>query len=133
MMKSKTITVLKCEPGKHPEVCTIDNTLDSLYYHTNCNCVQCIDLDGHTTIVCDDEAKLKSNTLPNRELGWDVIFGTFLIVGFDASSGDFCSLTKGSLNKYSKKFYNYIHTEGLEPSDFDDLRDATCRVFFTTF
>lgn len=132
MAKSKTITVLKCEPGKHPEVCTIGNTLESLYRHTNCNCVQCIDLDGHTTIVCDDEAKLKSNTLPNRELGWDVIFGPFLIVGY-TRSGNFCSLSEKAIKKYSEKFYDYIHTDGLEPSDFDELREATCRVYFTAW
>ena len=40
----------------------------------------------------------------NRDIGHDIIAGTFLILGDDSVSGDFKSLTNEQINKYKKVF-----------------------------
>ena len=40
----------------------------------------------------------------NRDIGHDIIAGTFFIAGFDDETGDFKSLTKEQIDKYKKRF-----------------------------
>ena len=102
------MTVLVVEPGKKPYVKSIpsglaslqkevDGYIEAIYPWTNDPCA----------IVCDEEAKLKGKPL-NRALRnedgaiYDIIAGTFLIVGLDEDG--FISLETKYINKYSKVF-----------------------------
>ncbi len=47
----------------------------------------------------------------NRDIGYDIIAGTFIIVGDDYENGDFKSLTKEQVEKYKNRFNEKSITE----------------------
>ena len=62
-----------------------------------------VDNDESALLICNEEGKLIN--LPfNREIGHDVIAGTFLIVGDDQLTGEDVSLTNTQIEKYKKRF-----------------------------
>ena len=104
----KDITVLVIEPEKTPYVKTLPSGLASLQQEVG-GYIQAIFPweDDHCCIVCDEEAKLKHspyNRVLRDEDGdiYDVIAGTFLIVGLGVDS--FVSLESSCIQKYSELF-----------------------------
>ena len=54
-------------------------------------------------IICNEEGKYNGMG-PNREVGRDIIFGPFLIVGDDYEQGETISLTDEQVSKYKEIF-----------------------------
>lgn len=54
-------------------------------------------------IICNEEGKINGMG-PNREVGRDIIFGPFLIVGDDAELGESRSLTDEQISKFKDMF-----------------------------
>lgn len=54
-------------------------------------------------IICNEEGKINGMG-PNREVGRDIIFGPFLIVGDDANIGENTSLTDEQITKFKDMF-----------------------------
>lgn len=87
-----------------PEEIEISNNLSSLqkavdglieyYYIPNID---------DAVIICNEEGKINGMG-PNREVGRDIIFGPFLIVGDDAEIGENRSLTDEQISKYKEMF-----------------------------
>ena len=97
------IRVLKVEPNKLPEEINIQNTLkakqdvvggDIEYTY--------LENDENVAIICNECGKLEG--LPyNRDIGHDIIAGTFLIVR-DEDTGEDRSLLDEQIEKYKKQF-----------------------------
>ena len=62
-MKEKQITVLKVEPHKHPEVCILENDLDSLQKAVSIGAdyqglIEIFGIDDDVAVLSNEEAKL---------------------------------------------------------------------------
>ena len=84
-MKEQHIKALKIAPMERPEICYLENKLESLQKAVSIGAeyvelIEIIDLDERTCIVCNEEGKL-INLMPNRRLGDDIICGVSYIVG----------------------------------------------------
>lgn len=107
------INVLIVEPNKLPYEKEIPNTLESKQEIVG-GLIECTGIieDKDVVIICNEEGKLLN--LPfNRDIGHDIIAGTFIIAGDDYINGDFKSLTKEQIKKYKEKFNekSITHTE----------------------
>lgn len=116
-MKEKTIRVLKVEPKKLPEVCELENNLDTLQVAVSIGAdykglIEIINLNEDTCILCNEEGKL-IGLEPNRRLGKDVLCGVFYVTGQD-DEGNLTSLNKGAMKFYSEYFKNIEH---INPED----------------
>lgn len=100
------INILIVEPYKLPYEKKIPNTLEAKQKEVD-GYIECVDLleDDSVSVICNEDAKLKDLPL-NRDIDYDIISGTFIVVGFDATSGEFISLTKEQIEKYKKRFDN---------------------------
>ncbi len=101
------IKVLVIEPEKKPCVKWIENSLKSLQNEVG-GCIQAVyPWNDLAAIVADDEGKLNGKPLNRALLDedgriYDIISGTFLIVGLEEES--FCSLTDEQAEKFAKLF-----------------------------
>ncbi len=107
------INVLIVEPNELPYEKEIPNTLKAKQNIVGglIECTGMID-DPDVILIMNEEGKI--NHLPfNRDIGYDIIAGTFIIVGDDIENGDFKSLTKEQVEKYKKRFdkQSIIETE----------------------
>lgn len=102
-MQRKLRTLLVKE-NSLPEEIELSNNLSSLqeavdglieYYYIP-------DVDD-AVIICNEEGKINGMG-PNREVGRDIIFGPFLIVGDDPEIGENRSLTDEQISKYKEMF-----------------------------
>ena len=94
------IRVLKIEPGTAPEIVTMPNMLDAFQAAVG-GYIETVGLDANVALVCNEKGKLIG--LPaNRQVGGDIIAGTFLIVG--AEYGEFCSLSDADAAHYAEQF-----------------------------
>lgn len=98
---------LKClyiEPNKLPKEIEIDNTLEAKQKLVDGN-IECVYLenDSDVVLICNEEGKINGME-PNRDIGYDIIFGSFLIVGDDYENGEFKSLTENQITKYKILF-----------------------------
>lgn len=102
-MQRKLRTLLVKE-NSLPEEIELSNNLSSLqeavdglieYYYIP-------DVDD-AVIICNEEGKINGMG-PNREVGRDIIFGPFLIVGDDSEIGENRSLTDEQISKYKEMF-----------------------------
>ena len=106
-MGTEKMKVLVVEPLKKPYVKEIDSGLASLQHEVGGYIEAIYPWEEMCSIVCDDEAKLKGAEL-NRALRdedgyiYDVVAGTFLIVGLSEDS--FTSLTEEQIQQFSEKF-----------------------------
>ncbi len=95
--------VLLIEPGRHPLLVDIKNDLKTLQEKVG-GLIEVIypftDLVG---LICNEEGKLLGLPLNRALADYDIIAGTFLIVGLNEDS--FCSLTPALIEKYRRKFY----------------------------
>lgn len=98
------IDVLIVEPNRLPYKDQIPNTLEAKQKIVEglIECVEPID-DETVCFICNEEGKL-NGSLPNRDIGYDILFGTFIIVGNDYENGDFKSLTDSQIKKYQDEF-----------------------------
>ena len=98
------IKCLLVEPYELPKEVIIDNTLE-VEQEILGGDIECVYLQNHNDIVliCNEEGKIKGMTL-NRDIGYDIIAGPFLIVGVDYDNEDFKSLTDNQILKYKKYF-----------------------------
>ena len=100
-MKEKRIKCLLVEPYKLPREIEIDNTLEAKQEIVN-GLIECVYFED-VIIICNEEGKINGMHW-NREIGSDIIFGPFLIVGDDPELGEDRSLTKEQIEKYKKIF-----------------------------
>lgn len=111
--------ILIVEPGKHPRETDIDGSLESLQKTVGGYIQAIYPFEDEVAVICDDEAKLKSDTQWNRILPetHDVIKGTFFIAGLGKE--DFTDLSAELTEKYKQRFWNielFIPTpNGLMP------------------
>ena len=98
--------ILIVEPGKHPRLADIDDSLESLQKTVGGYIEAIYPFEDEIAIICDEESKLKSDTEWNRllpETG-DVIKGTFIIAGL--GDEDFTDLSPRLIEKYKQRFWN---------------------------
>lgn len=100
----RKLRALLVKENKLPEEVEISNNLKSLqkavkglieYYY--------IPEMEDAVIICNEEGKINGMG-PNREVGRDIIFGPFLIVGDDPEIGENRSLTDDQISKYKEMF-----------------------------
>jgi hypothetical protein len=108
-MKEQHIKALKIAPMERPEICYLENKLESLQKAVSIGAdyvglIEIIDLDERTCIVCNEEGKL-INLMPNRRIGDDIICGVFYVTGQN-DEGDLTSLTDEQIEHYSEVFCN---------------------------
>jgi hypothetical protein len=108
-MKEHHIKALKVTPLERPEICYLENNLESLQKAASIGAeyvglIEIIDLDERACIVCNEEGKL-INLMPNRRLGDDIICGVFYVTGQN-DEGDLASLTDEQIEYYSEVFGN---------------------------
>ena len=107
---------LKCllvEPYELPKEIEIDNTLEAKQKLVGGYIEQAfLPKDDSVVLICNEEGKI-NGMKPNRDIGHDIIFGPFLIVGNDYENGDFKSLTENQILKYKMRFdkHSIIETE----------------------
>lgn len=113
------MNVLIVEPGKHPRLADIDDSLESLQKTVGGYIEAIYPFEDEIALICDEESKLKSDTEWNRllpETG-DVIKGTFIIAGL--GDEDFTDITPELAEKYKQRFWDielFIPTpNGLMP------------------
>lgn len=110
MAKEKEITVLVVEPQKHPHVETITNELKTLQKMVDGYIQILYPFDVPVGLVCNEEGKIHNLPL-NRALRdgsgrlYDIISGTFLVVGLDNEEGEIRSLTSEEMDVFKKWFH----------------------------
>lgn len=59
--------------------------------------------DENVVLICNEEGKINGMG-PNRDIGHDIIFGPFLIVGETSEDGEDRSLSEEQISKYKERF-----------------------------
>ncbi|MEG1309882.1 MAG: DUF3846 domain-containing protein [Bacilli bacterium] len=97
------IKALKVEPNKLPEEIIVQNTLKAKQAIVGGDIEYTyLENDESIAIICNECGKLDG--LPyNRDIGHDIIAGTFLIVR-DEDTGEDRSLLDEQIKKYKKRF-----------------------------
>ena len=99
----RSIKCLKVEPNKLPEEVTIPNTLKAKREIVGGDIEYAyIENDNSVVLICNEYGKLDGLTY-NRDIGYDVIAGPFLIVG-DEDTGEDRSLSDEQIKKYKNVF-----------------------------
>ena len=95
---------LLVRPYELPEEIELDNTLEAKQ-HLVGGYIECVypENDDSVVFVCNEEGKI-NGMKHNRDIGYDVIYGPFIILGDDYDNGDFKSLTDDQLLKYKMRF-----------------------------
>lgn len=109
-MKEERIKCLLVEPYKLPKEIEIDNTLEAKQKIVD-GLIECVYFND-VIIICNEEGKINGMT-PNRDIGSDIVFGPFLIVGDDYENGEFKSLTEKQIldNKIRFDENSIVRTE----------------------
>lgn len=97
------LRILVVEPEKLPYEKIIPNTLEAKQEIVG-GCIECAYLNNDPSIVlvCNEESKIDNLPL-NRDIGYDIIAGTFFVVGDDEIE-DFKSLTDEQIEQYKNIF-----------------------------
>lgn len=95
---------LLVKPYELPEEIEFENTLEAKQ-HLVGGYIECVYPENDTSVVfvCNEEGKI-NGMKHNRDIGYDVIYGPFLILGDDYDNGDFKSLTEVQILKYKMRF-----------------------------
>ena len=90
--------------NKLPEVVEVPDTLKSLQELVGGYIEYCYMLNHEdVVIICNEEGKINGMG-PNRDIGHDIIFGPFFIVGDNPDIGENISLTDEQISKWTKTF-----------------------------
>lgn len=100
---NKKIKILLVNPFELPKEIEINNTLKNLQSLVKGN-IECAYLPNNPDVIliCNEEGKINGMKC-NRDIGYDIIFGPFLIVR-DDRKGNFTSLTEEQIINYKIKF-----------------------------
>ena len=106
-MKEKIIKVLKIAPHCKPEEVVLNNTLEALQKAVSegadsVGLIEIIPITDTASILCNEEGKL-IGLEPNRRIGYDVICGTFYVVGEDRE-GNNASLSAKDMEYFKVRF-----------------------------
>jgi len=106
-MKEKIIKVLKVAPHSKPEEVVLTNTLEALQKAVSegadsVGLIEIIPLTDTASLLCNEEGKL-IGLEPNRRIGYDIICGTFYVVGEDRE-GNLTSLSAKDMEYYMNRF-----------------------------
>ena len=108
-MKQKIIKSVIVAPSRVPEIKEIENKLEVLQ-GTVGGWIEVLPLEEGICLICNEEGKLDQLPL-NRGLHneegelWEIIAGTFIVVGEDIEKGEFISLTDEQAEYIKEKFY----------------------------
>ena len=106
----KTIDVVIVQPFCQPSKQNIKNDLTTLQQQVG-GCIQIINpFRDNACLICNEEGKIKGLPL-NRQVGNDIIAGTFIIAGI-GEDGELASLSDKQIEKYKDKF-NDLDLSGL--------------------
>ena len=97
---NKTITIIKFEPHKEPEVIDIEDSTET-YRSLVGGYLEGLALSPTAHIIINEDGKLMGLE-PNRRYRGDVLVGTILIVG--TCGPDIVSLTQEQINQYTEQF-----------------------------
>lgn len=112
-MLEKRIKCLLVEPYELPKEIEIDNTLEAKQKLVGGYIEQAfLPKDDSVVLICNEEGKI-NGMKPNRDIGHDIIFGPFLIVGNDYENGGYKSLTSEQILNYKIRFdkHSIVQTE----------------------
>ena len=112
-MLAEKIKCLLVKPYELPEELVIDNTLEAKQKLVGGWIEQAfIPKDESIVLICNEEGKI-NGMKPNRDIGHDIIFGPFLIVGNDFENGGYKSLTDEQILNYKIRFdkHSIVQTE----------------------
>lgn len=95
---------LLVKPYKLPEIIEFKNTLEAKQDLVG-GYIECVypQIEDGVVFICNEEGKINGMQL-NRDIGYDIIAGPFLILGDDYVNGEFKSLTEEQITKYKKVF-----------------------------
>jgi len=124
-MKEKIIKVLKVAPHSKPEEVVLTNTLEALQKAVSegadsVGLIEIIPLTDTASLLCNEEGKL-IGLEPNRRIGYDVICGTFYVVGEDRE-GNLTSLSTKDMDYFKVRFAvpeNISADEAIKALRFD--------------
>ena len=98
------IKCLLIKPYELPKLIEIENTLKAKQKIVGgYSEVVYLQNDNDVLLICNEEGKINGLKL-NRDIGYDIIAGPFLVVGNDYENGDFKSLTEEQIIKYKIRF-----------------------------
>ena len=112
-MLEEKIKCLLVKPYELPEEIEIDNTLEAKQKLVGGWIEQAfLPKDDSVVLICNEEGKI-NGMKPNRDIGHDIIFGPFLIVGNDFENGGYKSLTDEQILNYKIRFdkHSIVQTE----------------------
>lgn len=100
----RNIKVLVVEPNKLPYEKVIPNRLKDKQQIVNgyIEYVRLLD-DDNVVLICNEEGKINGSEL-NRDIGYDIIAGTFIVVRECVDDGEDRSLTDEQIEKYKERF-----------------------------
>ena len=100
----RKIKVLVVEPDKLPYEKVISNTLRDKQQIVDgyIEYVRLLD-DDSVVLICNEEGKINGSKY-NRDIGYDIIAGTFIIVRENPDEGEDRSLTDEQIEKYKERF-----------------------------
>ena len=106
-MREKKITVLKVSPYCEPDEVELVNKLENLQEAVSegsdsVGLIEIIPLTDTVSLLCNEEGKL-IGLEPNRRIGYDIICGTFYIVGEDRE-GNLTSLSDDDMEYFKVRF-----------------------------
>ena len=101
---SKKLKGLLVAENKLPEVVEIPDTLKSLQELVGGYIEYCY-MPEHEDVVliCNEEGKINGMG-PNRDIGHDIIFGPFFVIGDNPDIGENILLTDEQISKWTKIF-----------------------------
>ena len=112
-MLEKRIKCLLVKPYELPQEIEIDNTLEAKQKLVGGWIEQAfLPKDDSVVLICNEEGKI-NGMKANRDIGHDIIFGPFLIVGNDFENGGYKSLTDEQILNYKIRFdkHSIVQTE----------------------
>jgi hypothetical protein len=100
----RNIKVLVVEPNKLPYEKTIPNKLSEKQKIVD-GYIEYVRLleDENVVLICNEEGKINGSEY-NRDIGYDIIAGTFIIARECADDGEDRSLTDEQIEKYKERF-----------------------------
>lgn len=100
----RNIKVLVVEPNKLPYEKVIQNRLRDKQQIVD-GYIEYVRLleDDSVVLICNEEGKINGSEY-NRDIGYDIIAGTFIIARECADDGEDRSLTNEQIEKYKERF-----------------------------